>query len=208
MHYLISNSGWRSAVFCLWNVYFECQAIINQHTGTPICLDIASSWWKFPRQITLRAHRSLPRDLMGRSLYIYIYIYIYNNYTSFIFFLQLFLSFQFSSVNPFSPISPLIPSAQISLGLPCFLLPGGHHFILSFGSLPSSILWTCPYHWSCLVLISSKRDLTIFIFLIIVFLIWSFLEIRAELLQKWVMISQKTGSEVFEWYSCCFFNFT
>jgi hypothetical protein len=23
----------------------------------------------------------------------------------------------------------------------------------SFGNLPSSILWTCPYHWSCLVLI-------------------------------------------------------
>jgi hypothetical protein len=41
-----------------------------------------------------------------------------------IFFLQLFLSFQSSSINPFSPISPLIPSAQVSLGLPRFLLPG------------------------------------------------------------------------------------
>ena len=34
-----------------------------------------------------------------------------------------------SSINPFSPISPLIPSSQVSLGLPCFLLPSGRHFI-------------------------------------------------------------------------------
>ena len=60
-------------------------------------------------------------------------------------------------------ISPLIPNAQLSLGLPRFLLPVGSHFITSFGSLPSSILWTCPYHWNCLVLISSKRDLMTFI---------------------------------------------
>jgi hypothetical protein len=59
-----------------------------------------------------------------------------------IFFLQLFLSFQSSSINPFSPISPLIPSIQVSLGLPRFLLPGGRHFITSYGNLPSSILWT------------------------------------------------------------------
>jgi hypothetical protein len=39
----------------------------------------------------------------------------------------------------------------MSLGLSCFLLPGGRHFITSFGNLPSSILWTCPYHWSCLI---------------------------------------------------------
>ena len=40
----------------------------------------------------------------------------------YIFFLQLPLSFQSSSINPFSPISPLIPSAQVSLGLPRVLL--------------------------------------------------------------------------------------
>src|SRR5215510_8488252 len=80
------------------------------------------------------------------------------------FFLHLLLSFQSSSVNPFSPIIPLIPSAQVNLGLPRFLLPYGRHFSTSFGSLPSSILWTCPYHCSCLVLISSKRDLVTFIF--------------------------------------------
>ena len=72
----------------------------------------------------------------------------------------------------FPPISPLIPSDHVSLGLPRFLLPGGLHFITSFGNLPYSILWTCPYHWSYLVSVSSKRDLTTVIFcLIMVFLI-------------------------------------
>jgi hypothetical protein len=36
----------------------------------------------------------------------------------------------------------------VSLGLPRFLLPGGRHFITSSDNLPSSILWTCPHHWS------------------------------------------------------------
>ena len=71
----------------------------------------------------------------------------FNNYS--IFFLQLPLSFQSPSINPFSPISPLIPSAQVSLGLPRFLLPGGRHFITSFGNLPSSMLWTSKLY--CLV---------------------------------------------------------
>jgi hypothetical protein len=52
-------------------------------------------------------------------------IKLFHNYI--IFFLQLFLSFHSSSNNPFSPISPLIPSAQVSLGLPRFLLPGGRY---------------------------------------------------------------------------------
>jgi len=46
----------------------------------------------------------------------------FNNYITF--FVQFLLSFQSSSIDPFSPISPLIPSAQVSLGLPHFLLPG------------------------------------------------------------------------------------
>ena len=45
----------------------------------------------------------------------------------------------------FFPTSPLIPSAQVRLGLPRFLLPGGRYFITSFGNLPSSNLETCPY---------------------------------------------------------------
>src|SRR5215510_3387167 len=54
-----------------------------------------------------------------------------------IFFLHLLLSFQSSSVNPFSLIIPLIPSAQVNLGLPRFLLPDVRYFSTSFGSLPS-----------------------------------------------------------------------
>jgi hypothetical protein len=57
------------------------------------------------------------------------------------------MSFQSSYINPFSPISPLISSAQVSLGLPRFLHPGGRHFITSFGNLPSSTLWKWLHHW-------------------------------------------------------------
>jgi hypothetical protein len=67
----------------------------------------------------------------------------------------------FASVVPvffhYSPITQ-IPSAQVSLGLSSFLLPDGRHFITPFGSLPSSILWTCPYHYNCLVLISYNNN--------------------------------------------------
>jgi hypothetical protein len=45
----------------------------------------------------------------------------------------------------------------VSLGFPRFRLPGGRHFITSFGNLPTSILWTCPYHWSCFVLTSGTQ---------------------------------------------------
>jgi hypothetical protein len=117
----------------------------------------------------------------------YYYSVQFNNYI--IFFLQLLLSFQSSSINPFSPNCPLIPSSRVSLGLPHFVLPGGRQFMTSFGNLPSSILWTCQYHWSCLVLISSKGDLVTFILcLVTVFLILSFLEIRAERRQKSISV--------------------
>jgi len=59
---------------------------------------------------------------------------LFNNYI--IFFLQLLLSFQSSSTDPFSPISPLILSTQVSLSLPRFLVPGGRHFIITFGNFP------------------------------------------------------------------------
>jgi hypothetical protein len=74
----------------------------------------------------------------------HIFLRPFNNYI--IFFLQLFLSFQSSSINLFPPISPLIPYVQVSLGLPRFLLPGGRHFTTSFGNFLSSILWICPHH--------------------------------------------------------------
>ena len=55
----------------------------------------------------------------------HIFLRPYNGYR--IFHLQLCLSLQSSSASPFSPI----PSAQVSLGLPRFLLPAGRHFITS-----------------------------------------------------------------------------
>jgi hypothetical protein len=56
------------------------------------------------------------------------------------------------------------------LGLPLFLFPGGRHSSTPFGSLPSSILCTCPEHWSCFFYTSSKRDLVTFIFSLIMLL--------------------------------------
>jgi hypothetical protein len=47
-------------------------------------------------------------------------------------------------VNSFSPISPLIPSAQVSLGLPRFLLQGRPKLYFQFNYyLPSSQLINC-----------------------------------------------------------------
>ena len=54
----------------------------------------------------------------------------FDNYL--IFFFHMSKSFQSSSINPFSPIDPLILSAQVVLGLPHYLLPGGIHFITFF----------------------------------------------------------------------------
>ena len=79
------------------------------------------------------------------SLYLYLFIYhavqrfhIFlspsDNYI--IFFFHLSLSFQSSSINPFSPITSLISSDQVSLGLLRFLLPGGLHFITFFWQSP------------------------------------------------------------------------
>ena len=100
---------------------------------------------------------------------------------------------------PFPPISPLISSAQVSLGLPSFLLPGWLHFVTSFGNLPSSILWTCPYRWTSLVLISSKRDLVTFTFcLIMVLLTLSFLGNSSRSSPKVHFCG------ILFWYSFCF----
>ena len=151
------------------------------------------------RTVSNSKHRTIFRPVdLSPFLHVNIRIFIYlavctmlphlpaPNYSMF---LQLFLSFQSSSINSFSPISPLIPSAQLRLCLPRFLLPGGRHFITSFGNLPYSTLWTSPYHCSCFVLISSKRDLVTFIFCFMtVFLILSLLEIPAERRQKSIYV--------------------
>jgi hypothetical protein len=38
IHYLKSNSGWFSAIFCPWNVSSKCPAIISQPTWTTLAL--------------------------------------------------------------------------------------------------------------------------------------------------------------------------
>jgi len=37
-YHLKSNRERLSATFCLWNVYFQCSAIISQHTENPFAL--------------------------------------------------------------------------------------------------------------------------------------------------------------------------
>ncbi|PSN47200.1 hypothetical protein C0J52_07863, partial [Blattella germanica] len=82
-----------------------------------------------------------------------------------------------------------IPSVQVIFGRPLFLLPIGCHSKIFFGNLSSLILFTCPNHLNCAVLISSVRDPFTFIFsLITVFLILSLLEILAERRQKSISV--------------------
>jgi len=90
------------------------------------------------------------RALIIIIIYLFIYLFsrLFNVSTSFCTHLTIILSFSsfclcHSSLLlliPFTPNNTLIPSAQVALSLPCFLLPGGLHFIAFFGSLPSSIL--------------------------------------------------------------------
>jgi hypothetical protein len=76
----------------------------------------------------------------------------------------------------------------VSLDLSSFLHPGGRHFITPFGNLPSSNLWTCPYQWSCFVLVSFNTDLVTFIVcLMVVFIILSFLEILGLWRVTWIL---------------------
>ena len=102
---------------------------------TTTCFGLFSGHHKV---VNLQLHRGLLFKSHVHNIYLFIYQAVqcfhillrpFNNYI--IFFFQLLLSLQSSSINPFSPISPLIPSAQVSLGLPRFLLPGGRHFITS-----------------------------------------------------------------------------
>jgi hypothetical protein len=72
----------------------------------------------------------LPAPIQQTVQCFHIFLRPFSNYK--IFLLHSLLSFQSSSLSPFSSIIPLIPSAQLSLGLPRFLLPDGRHFSTSF----------------------------------------------------------------------------
>jgi hypothetical protein len=91
---------------------------------------------KWAHSASINPLKSIIMQQAVQSVHIFLRPFI--NYI--IFFLQLCLPFQSSSTNPFSPISPLIPFAQVSLDLSSFLHPGGRHFITPFGNLPSSNL--------------------------------------------------------------------
>jgi hypothetical protein len=77
----------------------------------------------------------------------------------------------------------------VSLGLPCFLLPGGRHFITSFGNPPPPphppILWTCPHRCSCCC---NTDCVTVILCLTVLFIILSFLENLADRRQKSIFV--------------------
>jgi hypothetical protein len=105
---------------------------------------------------------------------IYLFSRLYNVFTSscahvhiflrpfinhIIFFLQLCLSFLSSFTNSFSPINPLIPSAQVSLGLPYTALFTHQWFYhMTYGFLNTwftYLIWTVfsvVYSVFCIVL--------------------------------------------------------
>ena len=53
------------------------------------------------------------------------------------------------------------PSIHVFLGHPLFLLSGGIHSIISFGSLSSGILLTCPYHCSLFTKVLKRQTVVI-----------------------------------------------
>ena len=77
------------------------------------------------------------------------------------------------------------PSIHVLLGRPLFLLSGGIHSIINFGSLSSGILLMCPYHCSLffsIVSMMSGFPFTPIISLICSFFILSILYFLADLL--------------------------
>lgn len=66
-----------------------------------------------------------------------------------------------SSPIPLSFIYSFIPFCQLLRDRPCFPLPSGFYYNIWFGSLASSILYTCPNRISCLSLIYVVYDITI-----------------------------------------------
>ncbi|PSN44427.1 hypothetical protein C0J52_19580, partial [Blattella germanica] len=95
-----------------------------------------------------------------------------------------------SSLSSLSPslIVLSIPSVQVIFGRLLFLLPIGCHSKIFFGNLSSLILFTCPNHHNCAVLISSIRDPFTFFSLITVILIFSLLEILVKRHQKSISV--------------------
>ena len=125
-------------------------------------------------------------------VYIYIYIYIYQN----IFLrcstprLHCFLYSHWPSFRFLSFMAFLIPCFQFFFCLPRALFYFDIHFNAILGNLPSTILWTWPYHvsWFCsisFIIVSSSPICC----LIATFLILSFLDILEDLLRASISVA-------------------
>jgi hypothetical protein len=63
-----SNSGWLAAIICLLNVSSKVSAVISQRIESPLAFVPLFQWYRCPGEIMLRAYRSVPGDVLGRSL--------------------------------------------------------------------------------------------------------------------------------------------
>ena len=98
--------------------------------------------------------------------------------------LHCFLSSHWPSFRFLSFMAFFIPSIQVFFGLPRALFCFGIHFNAILGSLSSAILWTWPYHvsWFCSISFITVSSSPI-CYLIVTFLILSFLDILEDLLR-------------------------
>ena len=121
-------------------------------------------------------HKQFSYIYIYMYVYIYVYIYIYRFQNVFLRCptprLHCFLSSHWPSFRFLSFMAFPIPSIQFFFGLPRALFCFGIHFNAILGNLPSTILWTWPYHlsWFCSIsfLIVSSSPIC---FLIVTFLI-------------------------------------
>jgi len=104
--------------------------------------------------------------------------------------LHCFLSSLWPSLTFLSFMAFLIPFIQFFFGLPRALFCFGIHFKSILGKLPSTILWTWPYHVSrfCSISFTIVSSSPICC-LIVTFLIISFLHILEELLRASISVA-------------------
>ena len=126
--------------------------------------------------------------------YIYVYIYIYRFQNVFLRCptprLHCFLSSHWPSFRFLYFMAFLIPSIQFFFGLPRAVFYFGIHFNAILGNLPSTTLWTWPYHvsWFCSISFTIVSASPICC-LIVTFLILSFLDILEDLLRASISVA-------------------
>ena len=137
---------------------------------------------------TFRAH-PIPCKLCG---VVYMYVCRFQNIVLHcpIPRLHCFLSFHWPSFRFLSFMTFLIPSIQFFFSLPHALFRFSIHFSALLGNLPSSILWTWPYHVSWFYSISFiMGSCNPVCCLIVTFLILSFLDILEDLLRASISVA-------------------